>query len=802
MKNSHTPTYLTLCLFLATLIYGCQQQMPAPSSGPAPVGEPKEANTAPEKAEPAAPKTQDGIPVNVPDDTGRVKHWLVFGPFEQNKIEDAQEGEPTRDGFDTDYLGGEAAFAPENADPLQLESGEITPTVETVAPNGRINFNNLYEKDDYAVAYAYCLVESPKDQEVTLGFGSDDSAKVWLNGELVLEEWTERRGTFEDGTKIPVQLKAGTNRLLVKVEDAILGWDFVLNLYTKEAIQAQKEKAELEMAAQFEPMSRDRWNGWKWSHFIPQGDFPEVMWRFPGLVEKHFGEMPMTVRWFDGDLNEVEKAEKPGRYMAVIETKHPENGLPIRRGMTFYALPEKWNWWKESYTTKVGWKPMEGGPFDPKAVEQREEQINRLMTGQLWTSLQTRSEGAALVAYLDELEADGKKPTMADDPYIINNDKFASLKRKLYGLEGEPTPLKAPKQADFLYDGRSGRPLHLLTDKGTLAEAGFTPGLKEELRAICKEWAANPDNGPFSLLVARNGVIVFHEVYNSPGWPEQQLDSKFSVASVTKAVSGLLLARYLDQGLIILDDPVGKYLPDIPTDGDNPLRIRHLVNHTSGLSGHFGYGQGGPTNPFLENLTAHKLLEAEAAPGTAYQYNGNGFNLAGRVMEAVSGKSVQRSFQEDLFQPLGIEGAEIYAMGTSGMFSAEDLAKFGMLLSQKGQYGDKRFFSGIVWSNLLPVPLKDLYPGFKGDNEYGVGLTWMNPKMKPDEKAKDYPYADEKMLGHGSATASILQVGMDSGIVIAGGRASVGTDSENYVNRIVDTVHKHAVPEDQPKEGQ
>ncbi|MEM1059309.1 MAG: serine hydrolase [Verrucomicrobiota bacterium] len=731
------------------------------------------------------------MPVNELSTTGQLPDWALIGPFDQEKIKDAAPDEPSRDGFHKDYLGGEAAFALKNLEPLALASGDVKPRPATVKANGRVSFNEAYGKD-YAVAYAYCLVESPTDQEVTLGFGSDDSAKVWLNGELVLEEWVPSRGTREDATMIPVPLRAGPNRLLVKVEDAVLGWDFQLNLYTPQAIALKKAEAEKQLAAQFEPVAKNRWGGWTGGHLIQPGKFPEIAWRYPGLVEKHFGEMPVTVRWFDNELNEVEQAKEPGRYLAVVETSHPENGLPVRRGLSFYAHPANWEPWLETFSTHAEWQPFPGGPFNPEAMAQRREQVGQLLASDIWFNLQNSSPGAAVVAYLAELEPSDGAPQGADDPHIINLDKFAALKRQLAATGRAPTPLAPPKGRAL---GATILDPTALRD-GSLAEAGFTPGLEPELRAICEEWAANPDNGPFSLLVARNGVVVFHEVFNSPGWPERTLDSKFGVASITKAVSGLLLARYVDAKLIGLDDPVGRYLPDIPAEGDGALKVRHLVNHTSGLEGHWGFGQGGPFNPFLENLAAHQLQQTTTRPGTAYLYNGNGFNLAGRVMEAVSGKSVQRSFQEDLFEPLGIEGAEIIAMGTSGEFSAVDLAKFGMLLANRGTYGGREFFREEISEQLLPVPLRELDPAFEGDHRYGVGLSWMQPKT-PSEEAKALPYGDEKMLGHGSATASILQVGMDSGIVITGGRAIAGTDPGVYVQRIVDTVHRHAIPDEE-----
>ena len=96
-----------------------------------------------------------------------------------------------------------------------------------------------------------------------------------------------------------------------------------------------------------------------------------------------------------------------------------------------------------------------------------------------------------------------------------------------------------------------------------------------------------------------------------------------------------LFARYVDQGLMDWDDPVGRYLPDFATEGPEVLRIRNLLDHTSGLSGHGLWG--GVYNPYLDNVIANGA--AYLHPGARHIYGGTGYNLAGRVIEAISGRS-------------------------------------------------------------------------------------------------------------------------------------------------------------------
>jgi CubicO group peptidase (beta-lactamase class C family) len=64
------------------------------------------------------------------------------------------------------------------------------------------------------------------------------------------------------------------------------------------------------------------------------------------------------------------------------------------------------------------------------------------------------------------------------------------------------------------------------------------------------------------VLIARHGIVVLNEAFGPC-----DLNQKFPVASITRTVAGLMFARFVDQGLIGVDQPVGCFLPDFPTDG-------------------------------------------------------------------------------------------------------------------------------------------------------------------------------------------------------------------------------------------
>jgi len=82
-------------------------------------------------------------------------------------------------------------------------------------------------KDDknYQIAYLWAQINMPEDRTCTLGIGSDDGVKVWLNGELVHENWLHRE-VVEDDDRVRVNFKKGKNQLVLKIQNERLTWGF------------------------------------------------------------------------------------------------------------------------------------------------------------------------------------------------------------------------------------------------------------------------------------------------------------------------------------------------------------------------------------------------------------------------------------------------------------------------------------------------------------------------------------------------------------------------------------------------
>jgi len=141
----------------------------------------------------------------------------------------------------------------------------------------------------------------------------------------------------------------------------------------------------------------------------------------------------------------------------------------------------------------------------------------------------------------------------------------------------------------------------------------------------------------------------------------------FAICSNTKPIASVLVLTFVDEGVLNLDDPVSKYFPEfaeIKFKGKppkNPVLLRHLVTHLSGLQyGVAAEGRNMDMTSYLEKvkLAVEKGLRKE--PGEGYQYCGLGFQIMAAVLEKVTGRKAADLMKERIFEPLGMTETTFY----------------------------------------------------------------------------------------------------------------------------------------------
>ena len=175
--------------------------------------------------------------------------------------------------------------------------------------------------------------------------------------------------------------------------------------------------------------------------------------------------------------------------------------------------------------------------------------------------------------------------------------------------------------------------------------------------------------------------------------------SVVAAAGARQLAEGAALAR--KEVTAILDDPVGRVFPDYPRDPTRVPTFRQCFTHTSGLSGHGDWG--GVRNANFENVVLNGIDANRAGP--TYEYSGNGFELAAKAMEVMTGKSAPHLYHDHLFGPLGMGDVPV-GLASSGMrFTARELGVLAQWLANRGSYGDREFIRPATFETLLPEPL-------------------------------------------------------------------------------------------------
>ncbi len=145
--------------------------------------------------------------------------WRFLGPF-------ANEGGA---GFAHEFIPeGQAQVDLEAAYPTSVGPLRWKNLADEVS-GGVVYLHALYPGLDWAVVYLALTIESDRVQQVQLRLGSDDQAKLWLNGTLVFGN-PEGRPLVRDQNIVPVELRQGANQLLVKVCNERGDWAFTLRV--------------------------------------------------------------------------------------------------------------------------------------------------------------------------------------------------------------------------------------------------------------------------------------------------------------------------------------------------------------------------------------------------------------------------------------------------------------------------------------------------------------------------------------------------------------------------------------------
>ncbi len=488
-------------------------------------------------------------------------------------------------------------------------------------------------------------------------------------------------------------------------------------------------------------------------------EFPSCDFLKPGEVREWIGDYTFEVTFYDKNYAVVEKPSAAGRYGAVVKVK-AEDGFTYTRFRTLYKSSQRLGLFYDQIEGELRFP--QGMVLEAKTLSQQRRLVNDYIAFAIGRDIERSHEFAILLAGLDDIGPGNAPVSQVESALTKDRQWWLKLKRKLNGNDQRfAKEIVAPR----IIDGLDARVLR----QGTCKEAGMKPDTAEKIDAVLTEWAANSDQ-PFNACVARNGVVFFHKAYGSRNGVPITTETKHVVFSITKALSGSLLMMFVDQGVISLDDPVEKFLPEFQgADIKIPATIHHLFTHTADMEDHF--------TDFWSDLE-HVYGEAypHLAIGKQHKYNGTSLAIGTKILEQMTGLTLPELYKKYLFDPLRCESIESIDASAMTWSNAYDLARIGQLLANHGSYGNRRFFSEETFEKMIPQKLDQLL-GSDTKVTWGIGLTWFRGNG-----------LSERTIGHGSASSCTLRVDLENDLVITMTRATAGKNFKKYHLRFITAV--------------
>jgi CubicO group peptidase (beta-lactamase class C family) len=307
----------------------------------------------------------------------------------------------------------------------------------------------------------------------------------------------------------------------------------------------------------------------------------------------------------------------------------------------------------------------------------------------------------------------------------------------------------------------------------TTVAAAADPPVNADIQAVMQRFVDDHQlSGAVTLVADRDGIRHLGAVGQANLETKQamQPDSLFWIASLTKPFAAAAVMVLQDDGKLSVEDPVAKHLTDFEqlTVGEerrplqSPLTIRHLLTHTSGVSSS-PWPKGGDTRSLDVQAYEIASLPLQFEPGSQWKY-GQSLNVAGRIIEVVSGMPFADFVRQRITEPLGMRdttfemtpdqyarfamnyklnddktalipaehklvtpdpslGVRITPSPSGGLFStAGDLARFYRMLLNGGELDGVRILSNDAVREMTTIQTGDLETGFTPGNGWGFGV--------------------------------------------------------------------------------
>jgi CubicO group peptidase (beta-lactamase class C family) len=199
----------------------------------------------------------------------------------------------------------------------------------------------------------------------------------------------------------------------------------------------------------------------------------------------------------------------------------------------------------------------------------------------------------------------------------------------------------------------------LACSTAAMAQGSLSADMQAKIDAAAHDVLAKTGVPSASVGVVQGGQVVFTKAYGSATLTPPKAattDLHYAIGSISKQFTVACILLLQQDGKLSLDDPIAKYFPELTRAKD--VTIRQILSHTSGYEDYAPQDYTIPAWTKATNATevvhewATKPLDFE--PGTQYQYSNTNFNIAGLIVENVSGEPFWAFLSRRVLKPLGM----------------------------------------------------------------------------------------------------------------------------------------------------
>lgn len=191
------------------------------------------------------------------------------------------------------------------------------------------------------------------------------------------------------------------------------------------------------------------------------------------------------------------------------------------------------------------------------------------------------------------------------------------------------------------------------------------PGVdNDEITKLLYQYVSDDTPG-MAVGIIQDGEIVYEQYLGYANLDHQiKIDenTRSNIASTAKQFTAVMALQLSLEGKLNLEDDIRKYLPSLYPNSKEEIRIRHLINHTSGIRDYVFIMEmmnkpswrqiGLDNNDVIELLS--KQEELVFKPGSRYSYSNSGYTILAKIIEEVSGKNFN-DYSKEFFEELGMD---------------------------------------------------------------------------------------------------------------------------------------------------